>query len=146
MYIAPYNVLERRMGSYLLSGPGRHRFMPRRPDRRQLGQDAIDTGNLPLAPINVNETLSPLTPAADTGMIAAGTRLAPPGQNYSPALTAYFNATPAQAAQMIANSSPGALVTAPAKPSGISTNLLLLAAAGVAAFMVIGGGGKKRRR
>lgn len=165
MYIFPSNFKPqlRGLGSYLLSGPGRHR---RRRGMRGMGQDAssgysdpitgewIDTSgqaaagaigpgiqptytnvsNLPLAPANPNEPLTALTTPYNTGMIAAGTPLAPAGQNYSSAIASFFNPSPAQAAQM-------ALPT-----SGISSGTLLLLGAAAVGFMLISGGGGKRRR
>jgi len=86
----------------------------------------------------------------NTGMIAVGTPLAPPGQNYSPALTNYFNASPTQAAQIALNSlAPvgGAAPIPAGLTSGLSSSTVLLLVAGVAAIALVssGGGGKRRR-
>ena len=149
MYIVPSNFRPHtRMAAYLLNGPGRHR---RRRGMRGMG-DATTDGTLPLTPSN-DYILDPLTPVQqpyDTGMIAVGTPLATPGQNYNSALVNYFNPSAAQSAQMAINSlapvGGGAPLPPGVQPSGISSGTFLMLAAGVAAFALVSGGGSGKRR
>lgn len=148
MYIVPSNFRPHtRMAAYLLNGPGRHR---RRRGIRGMGDDSLFTN----APVEVIQPDSIQTPQVFVDPVMNQNPIAS-GQNYNPALNAFFNATPAQAAQMVANSSAAAnaVTAAPfavAPPAstifGMKTSTVLLGGAGIVAALLFAGGSGKRRR